>query len=320
MKRLPFRTLKGPDQPGAPLDSGARTAIGRTAICALLWGTSFPLTLVGLESGFGPLTFVFLRFGLAAPVMVAISVAYGKRVYSVLKRREVWILGVLNALGFVCQYVGQQYTDASLAALLVNMSVVLAAAGGAVFLGERMGTWKALGVAMAVGGTFLVTTNGSLASLNGSQSLGIGLYLGSAATWAVYIVYAKGKAEDEGLEPMLLATGIVLVTAALTLPVAALSGEGIPSGGRAIGVVMYMAVLNTALPFILYQQGLQRLTAGLSAVVLMFEVVVALGVSVVFLQEDLSATALLGSGAILVSIFLVSGADLGGKSAVVEGA
>lgn len=296
------------------MERSAQLAIAQTALSALLWGTSFPLTAYGLKEGLGPLTFVFLRFALAVPLMVLICVTMGKKLLPLVSRKEVWILGILNALGFLCQYIGQQYTQASLAALLINMSVIFAAAGGAVFLGEKLGAGKAVGVALAISGTVLITTNGSVSSLGGAQLLGVSLYLVSAISWAVYIVYAKQKTEQLALDPAPLATWIVMITALILVPLAALSGEGLPTGSVSVEVVVYMALLNTAIPFILYQQGLGKLTAGLSAVVLMLEIVVALVVSVLLLGEAPTYYDFVGGIAILSSILLVSGAEFGGKS------
>ena len=50
---------------------GKTAAVGETALTAVLWGTSFPIIAVGLGTGVDPVTVVFLRFGLAAPVFLA---------------------------------------------------------------------------------------------------------------------------------------------------------------------------------------------------------------------------------------------------------
>ena len=50
---------------------------------------------------------------------------------------------------------------------MVNLSVVAAGIGGALFLNERFGTLKVLGILLAVAGTVLITTNGSMSSLAG---------------------------------------------------------------------------------------------------------------------------------------------------------
>lgn len=292
----------------------AGIALAETALTAVLWGTSFPVVSVGIKGGLDPRTFVFLRFATAAPVMLALAVALGKDVKSLLKSRAVWIVGLLNAAGFLCQFLGQQYTNASVAALLVNLSVVLAAAGAAVFLREKFGGFKVAGVVLAVLGTLLIATNGDLSVVTRSQALGDGLYLIAAFSWAGYIVYAKKKTDEDKWDPLAVAACIVTVTAIAVLPAALTAGFGGPVSEGSLGAIAYTAVFNTVIPFVLYQAGLRYLSAGASAVVLMLEIVVAVLISVTFLGETLTIFAWVGAVAVLGSILLVSGLEIGGKS------
>ncbi len=283
-----------------------------TAVAAGLWGTSFPVISIGLNQGIAPGTFLFLRFALAAPLMVLISVALHKDVAGLLRTRGVWTLGFVNAVGFVCQFYGQQDTTASVAALLVNLSVVIAAAGGVVFLGERLGGLKAAGVGLAFFGTVLIATNGDPSTLVGGRLLGDSLYLISAMSWAAYIVYAKKKTDELGWDPLALASSIVVSTVVFVFPFTIMGGFGAPTQ-VSWSVIAYTAVLNTAIPFVLYQQGLRYLSAGTSAVLLMLEIVVALLVSGAFLGEQMTPAAWIGATAVLVSILLVSGLEVRSK-------
>jgi len=284
-------------------------ALGQTAVAAALWGTSFPVITLGLKGGLDPRMFAFLRFALATPPMVLFVGATGRKLTPLLLSKEVWIIGAFNAGGFLCQFVGQQYTEASIAALLINLSVVFAAGGGAVFLGERFGVIKGVGVTLAVVGTVLITVNGSLAALSGGELFGDLLYLAAAAFWAGYIVYAKKKTDQLDWDPVSLATGIVGVTAILFLPLAVTAGTP-QIAESSLWPIAYTALFNTALAFVLYQQGLRYLTASSSAVVLTLEVVVAVAVSVAFLGEVLSVMAWVGAAAILASILVVSRIEL----------
>ena len=295
------------------MERGTESALAQLALAAVLWGTSFPVISVGIRAGLDPVLFVFLRFAVAAPLMLTFARAKGMKVRSTLMSTPVWALGVINSAGFLAQFIGQQYTDASVAALLVNLSVVFAAIGGAVFLGERLGVMKGTGVVLAFGGTVLITVGGSPLRMLSGQGLGEALYLFAAVTWAGYMVYAKRVSTTT--EPLVLSTCVVSATAVLVLPFAAFSSSAAVPGLSSLLAVAYTAVFNTAIPFVLYQRGLSRLTVAASAVVLMLEIVVALIISVVFLGEGLSALALVGSGAIVASIFLVSGVELGRRRA-----
>ena len=297
----------------AGLSGEASEAVLATAVAAALWGTSFPAVSLGLEGGIDPTTFVLLRFAIAAPIMLIVAFALGRDIMGVFRTRAAWVLGLLNTVGFLCQFIGQQYTGASVAALLVNLSVVLAAAGGAVFLKERLGRVKVLGVSLAFAGTALIATGGDPGTITGGELLGDVLFLVSAASWAAYIVYAKKKTEESRLDPLTLAACIVGATVVFVLPVALLVGLKAP-GQVSLEAIGYTAVFNTAIPFVLYQQGLRYLTAASSAILLMLEIVVALFVSAAFFGETMGAVAWVGAAVVLASVLLVSGVEVDTKN------
>ena len=292
----------------------AGIAFAQTALAAALWGTSFPVVSLGIKGGLDPRTFLFLRFAFAAPVMLGLAKALGKDIMPLLKSRAIWVVAVFNAVGFLCQFIGQQYTGASVAALLTNLSVVFAAVGAVAFLGERLGRYKVTGVFLALGGTVLITTNGNLYSVAGGQAVGDLLYLVGAASWAGYILYSKKKMDELQWDPLAAAACIVAATALMVVPPALTTGVGASLSAESLWAVGYTAVFNTVIPFTLYQQGLKLLSASSSAVVLMLEILVAVMISVAFLGETLTAFAWVGAFAVLGSILLVSGFEIRGKS------
>lgn len=256
-----------------------------------------------------PKMFIFLRFAIAAPIMLCVAKALGRNLTPLLKSRAIWMIGLLNAVGFLCQFIGQEYTEASVAAILVNMSVIFAAVGGVIFLGERLGVSKATGIALAVGGSVLIATNGDLASVAGGEALGDALYLVAALSWGGYIVYSKKKTDETNWDPLAAAACIVAVTAVLALPPALTSSsEPQLSTGSAMAVV-YTAIINTVVPFALYQQGLKYLSASSSGVMLILEILVAVLISVAFLGESLTTLGWAGALTVSVSIILVSRAE-----------
>ena len=272
------------------------------------------MVTLGIKGGLDPRTFVFLRFAVAAPVMLGVARALGRDVMPLFRSKSLWVVGLLNAVGFVCQFVGQQYTEAAVAALLVNMSVILAATGAVVFLGERLGGYKVVGILLAVAGTILITTNGNLGTIARSQVFGDLLYLVAAVSWAGYILYSKKKMEEQEWDPLAAAACIVAITAILVVPPALTVGAGLSLSTESLWAVAFTAVFNTVIPFVLYQQGLKHLTASSSAVVLMLEIVVAVMISVILLGETFTAFAWIGALAVLCSALLVSGVEIGSKN------
>ena len=294
------------------------TALAQTAAAAVLWGTSFPVISLGIKAGLDPISFALLRFAIAAAIMIAICRASGRQLGSLLGSRAVWIIAFFNAVGFVCQFVGQSYTSASVASLLVNLSVVFAAVGGAVFLKERIGPTKAVGVVAALAGTILLTTKGDLSAVAGGQLFGDALYLVAAVSWAGYIVYAKKTTDEKAWDPFALSASIVAGTAVFILPVALFAHWGTVFSTGAWEAIGYTVVFNTVIAFALYQSGLRYLTATSSAVVLMLEIVTAVAISAAFLGEELNVFSWAGAALVLISILLVSGFEFGGRRSTVS--
>lgn len=296
------------------MDRVRAVALGETALTAVMWGSSFPAISFGIRSGLDPELFMFLRFAVAGPLMLAIAWKWGRDLFKTLKNRAIWVLAFLNAGGTVCQFVGLSYTDASTAALLINLSVLVTAVGSAAFLKEKLGVGKSLGVAAALVGAALLTTGGSLSKLGGAQLFGDSLYILAAFVWGAYLIYNKKKTDQVAWDPLTAAATTVFLTAIFLAPVLLLPGLSFAMTPVYWEVVAFTAILNTAVPFVLYQSGLRFLTATSSAMVLMLEDVTAVVVSVLFLGDLINGVSLVGVASILLSIILVSGIDLRGKT------
>ena len=284
---------------------GRTAAIGETAVTAVLWGTSFPIIAVGLATGIDPVTFAFLRFGLAAPLFLALATVAKRKVGPLLRDKAVWLIAAFNAVGFLSQFEGQSYTDPSSAALLVNLATVFTAVASAAVLKERFGKLKALGVALAMVGTVLITTKGNLSMVTGGEALGDSFFLLAALTWTGYMIYDKKMTDERQWDPLAVSAAIMILTAVLLVPSLPLA-RGYSAGPLALGIALYMAAFNTVIPWVLYQRGLRTLTATASAVVLMLEIVTALVISVALLGQAMDAVSGAGAASILVSIYLVS--------------
>lgn len=295
------------------MDGARASALGEITLTAVLWGTSFPIINYGIAIGLSPTTFAFLRFAIAAPLMFVVARWLGQSVFEALKMKEVWLLGVLNGCGFLFQFLGQASTNASVASLLVNMSFLTTAVLSAAYLNERFGTGRVAGLVLALAGAVLVTTEGNLELVTRGQLLGDAFCLASAIVWGIYIVFDKQKTDEKKWDPVSVSGATVVVTAVFLAPAAALGGTNSigPAGWEVIG---YTVVLNTVLPFILYQRSLRFISATTSAVVQMLEIVSAVAISVVFLGEVLEGAVSVGAILILVSIALVSSSGSAGKS------
>ena len=269
---------------------------------AFLWSTSFPLIKWGLSS-IPPFTFAFWRFVLATLFFLMFpGRAWGQTLRRVIRHKGLWVLAALNALGYVFQFAGQQYTDASRTALLINMYVLwvplLTILVDRIF--PRPVVWVALVLALV--GLGMVTTGGQgLEVLLELRGLGDGLALLASLSWAVYILLAKRILVQ--IEPRVLSFAVVAGSVPFLLPLYLTEGA-LPDGFTAWAMVVYLALFCTVLPYVLYAWGLKRTSATFSSLVLLFEVVMAAVLSSLFLGERFTSFEMVGGGMILAAIAL----------------
>jgi drug/metabolite transporter (DMT)-like permease len=286
---------------------GASGAIVLLVVSSVLWGSSFVTIKLGLVY-VNAYDFAFLRLALAAAIMVpALALRSGIRL-GALKDWSVWILGVLNGLGFSLQYIGLLYTSAGRTALLVNMNVILVALLSGWMFGERIGVGKGLGVALGVVGAALITTNGDLSTLGQGNLLGDVLVFSAGLVWAFFIVVHKRILTQSERNVIELSTVVMLTTAVALLPAAVFLGGldlvAIPAIGW--GWVAFTAIMCTVFPYGLWVVALRAVTATVATVVSVLEIVAAMIFSAILLGEVYRPITILGAIMILLSIFAVA--------------
>ena len=287
---------------------GQKPAVLVTLVAGLLWGSSFVVVKVGLAD-LDPYWFVFLRFATAAVIafVVAWHAGAGGEALRLLRRPLVLWLGVSNAVGFVLQFKGQTITTAGKAALLVNSNTVFVAIASCFVFRERLGWPKALAVVAGMAGVVLVTTGGRVQLAQGPALAGDLFVLGAALVWTVFVLLDKKVVATHEVGVRALTAAMLAVTAVASLPAALVLAPGrFPRSGAALWPVGYTAVFCTVLPFMLWTWGLKFITATTSSVILLTEIVFALALAAVLLDERLSTGALWGSLLIVLAVFLAS--------------
>jgi len=135
-------------------------AVFFTLLAGALWGTSFPIIKIGLET-IDPFTFVFWRFLVSSVTMVAVMLILHKFSFKVTNKKLIVFLGIANAVGYLFQYVGMPYTTAAKAALFINLSAIWVALLSPKLLGESFSQKKVLAWSLGMRLTGLVSALGS---------------------------------------------------------------------------------------------------------------------------------------------------------------
>lgn len=166
----------------------------------------------------------------------------------------------------------------------------------------RPGTrWLAATVAAVAGCAMLVT--GGHAS--GGSAAGVALALAASLCYAVYAVTASHLITNGAVDRAVVGA-IFGGAAVLLLPVVFTSPMSWVATGRGLAVATYLAVLSTALAYLLYARGL-RTTAVTTATTLgLAEPAIAAILGLAVLGEHLTTTGLAGLGVLAVSLVIAA--------------
>ncbi len=287
-------------------------AVFYTILAGCLWGTSFPIIKIGLEN-IDPFTFVFWRFLVSAAVLVIIMIVLGKMRFNFTKlpNKKLFIfLGIANGAGYLLQYVGMPYTTSAKAALFINLSAIWTAILSPKLLGETFSAKKVVGVLFGLAGIVFVSTNLDFASIAGFQLLGDTVLIISGVTWALFMIYNKKMVMGSTSETFQNMTWVLIFTFLSIAPFAVLAGPGFFSLSLwGWGAVAWTAVVCWVIPYYLWLEGLKHLSASVSTVLLLSEIVVAVILSIVVLQEPMTVFSTIGAFLIVIAIALVSVQD-----------
>jgi drug/metabolite transporter (DMT)-like permease len=291
-----------------PLSVKAK-AVLYTILAGVLWGTSFPIIKLGLET-IDPYTFVFWRFLVSSVTLLAVMLALRKLKFGVPNKKLLVFLGIANGFGYLLQYVGMPYTSAAKAALFINLSAMWVAIMSPRLLGETFSSKKTAGVVFGLLGVVLVSTNLDFASLSEGQFIGDLLLIVSGIAWAVFMVYNKKLVMNSTTETFQSMTWVLLFTFLSIVPFTVLSGPGFFSLSvwGWLGVI-WTAIVCWVIPYYLWLEGLKHLSASVSTVLLLSEIVIAVILSIVVLKEPITVFSSIGAFLIVIGIALVSVQD-----------
>lgn len=283
---------------------------GMLLTLSLLWGGSFFFIGV-LVDELPPLTIVVLRVGLAAVVLHLYLIFKGNPISG---GRQVWAaffaMGLLNnVIPFSLIVWGQTHIASGLASIL-NATTPLFTVVVAHLLtqDERLTPARLGGVVAGFAGVAVLMGPQVLSGL-GDDLLAQAAILGAALSYACAGVFGR-RFKAMGVKPLHTATGQVTGSAILLVPVALVVDKpwslSVPSG-HAIAALLGLAVVSTALAYVLYFRILA--TAGATNVLLvtLLVPVSAIVLGVVVLGESLALQSLLGMALIALGLGVIDG-------------
>lgn len=278
----------------------------------IVWGAAAPVVKPAL-SFVTPEQFLFYRFLLASVISFPVVIILFRR--SPLSFSDFAKVVLLELVGTTLilwlTYQSLKLTSASEASIIYSTAPIFVTLSGILFLRERETRIEWIGLGLALAGTILVTAEPFIRSpsfiFSGSK-LGNLLMFTQNIVWAGYLVAAKRFYRRRS---KLLVTGVSFWVGALSFFILSLSSGNasfpaashleIPSVSLA---VVYMAIFGSIIGATTYLVGQNLIEISEASIFTYLQPLVAIPLSILWLQESLSPITVVGMVIIGVGVYL----------------
>ena len=277
-------------------------------LVTFLWSTSWVLIKIGLGE-IPAVTFAGLRYALAFLILLPFFLR--TRQHEVLRSLPARGWARLLMLGFLyytltqgTQYVGLDYLPAVTVSLLLNLSPVLVALLGVIFLAERPAIPQWLGVLLSVSGTLLYFYP---VATPAGQLIGFAAVLLGLLANAVSSILGREINRSGALSPLAV-TVVSMGFGAVLLLSSGLLLEDLPRLTlQSWLIITWLALVNTAFAFTLWNHTLRTLSAVESSVINNTMLIQIAILAWLFLHErltpiEIAGLAVAGLGSLVVQI------------------
>jgi drug/metabolite transporter (DMT)-like permease len=281
-------------------------AVAEALLATATWGSSFVLVKMGLNY-LGPLTIAGLRYFLAFLLLLPIMIGSDKsksaiRSINLQMGLKLFLLGLsAYAIGNGALFWGLQFLPATTGSFLMSFTPVLVLIAGIFWLKEIPTVLQVFGTSIVLIGTGLFFSPG----FSTDEPFGVLIVLLGTVSFAFYGVLGRDVARTKQLDTV-TQTAIPLGLGGGCILLLALFSEGLPKfSWEALGIVLFLALFNTAIAYLLYNHALQRLTALEINVLLNLSPVMTATLAWFLLDEKLGPAKIIGLLLALAGIFLV---------------
>jgi len=271
-------------------------------VAVLIWSSTWVAIKIGLED-VPPLLGAGVRFALAGTVLLAIARALGRPLKTDLRLASVLAL-LPFAVAYGLIYWGEQYVPSGLAAVLFGVMPLYSAGIASVWLADEPLRARLLaGIAVAIGGLSLAF--GESLALGDAEWALLAAIACALAPLASAIGNVSIKRRGSRLDAVVLNGWAMLGGGALLLAVSATAEAwgGAAWSTQAVGSILYLAVIGSAVPFVVLTVLLRELPAVTVSYITLLLPFGALAFGAALYDERVTIAAL--GGAMLVASGLV---------------
>jgi drug/metabolite transporter (DMT)-like permease len=283
---------------------------GMLIALSLLWGGSFFFNGVAVKA-LPPFTIVFLRVALAALALHLLLRVLGKRFPS---DRRIWVaffgMGFLNnVVPFALIVWGQTHIASGLASIFNATTPLFGVIAAHLLTADEKLTQKRIaGVLAGFAGVVVMIGPAALSGADADLLAQLAI-LAAALTYSLAGIFGR-RFKAMGVEPVVTATGQVTAAAIMLLPVVLIVDQpwrlAMPSTDAWLSILA-IAVLSTALAYVLYFRILSTAGATNLMLVTFLIPVSAILLGTLFLNEVLAPRQIAGMALIGVGLAAIDG-------------
>jgi drug/metabolite transporter (DMT)-like permease len=233
-------------------------AITEGVLIALILGSTLVLAKIALTS-LGPLTIAAVRYTLAFFLLLPFLLHRGRLTgWSSRVWGRFFLIGLsFYVIGNGSLIWGVRYLPATTASLLLSLVPLLVLLAGIIWLKETPARTQLVGVLIGLGGCILFFSSG----LKAGEPLGLGIVAVGLLGNAMYGVLGREMTKEPGVDTLSLTAIPLGLGSAFLLPLAFVI-EGWPKfEAQSWGIVLLLAVVHTAVVYLLYNHALRLLAA-----------------------------------------------------------
>jgi drug/metabolite transporter (DMT)-like permease len=287
------------------------TGIGLAVLAALIWSGNFVVARAVIHE-IPPISLAFYRWGTAVVFMFPLAFKAFKNDRDLLRKN--WKYMVMVALFGITLYnstiymAGKHLPAVNLSLITTTSSPVFSLALAAIFLNEKIGRLRLVGILVCFSGILYLLCLGSLQKLlHFHFSPGDGIVLLGGLFFAIYNTLVRKKPagfSSLGFLFSAMAIGTIMLFPAFlielnyTAPVA--------WSGRLVAIVLYLGIGNSVICYLLWNKSIELLGTGRTALfgnlIPLFSSIEA----VFFLNESISSVHLVSALLIITGLVLAN--------------
>jgi len=206
--------------------------------------------------------------------------------------------GAVLFAGSSLQQAGLKYTTAANAGFITTLYVIFVPIILVIFMREKIHWIAWVGAVIAISGSLLLSTGGTLHLAPGDS-----WEMAGAVMWALDVIIVSRAVKH--MEVLIFSVGHYFVAAALSLIVSLFLPRPLAELGGGWWTIIYVGVFSTAIGYTLQALGQKYAPATDATILLSMEAVFAALAGFIFLGETMLPVQLVGCGMILAAVLII---------------